>query len=77
MLKAEDFSLPPEREFMLIKVKQEIDECRDVSELQNNLKQLVDQNAKFQHLIGKLLEDQIRKDLGEFVDYMKEQANER
>ena len=77
MLKAEDFNLPPEREFMLIKVKQEIDECRDVSELQSNLKQLVDQNAKFQHLIGKLLEDQIRKDLGEFVDYMKEQANER
>ena len=77
MLTPEHFELPPEREFMLVKVKQEIDDCSDVRELQKNLKQLVDQNAKYQHLISKLLEEQIRKDFDDFVDYMKEQANEQ
>ena len=77
MLTPEHFELPPEREFMLVKVKQEIDDCSDVRELQKNLKQLVDQNAKYQHLISKLLEEQIRKDFDDFVDYMKEQVNEQ
>ena len=77
MLTADHFQIPPEREFLLLKVKQEIDECNNVKELREHLKQLVDQNAKYQHLISKLLEEQIKKDLGDFVDYMKEQANEQ
>ena len=77
MLTPEHFELPPEREFMLVKVKQEIEDCSDVKELREDLKQLVDQNAKYQHLISKLLEDQIKKDFTDFVDYIKEQANEQ
>ena len=76
MIKAEDFELPVDREFTLVKVKKEIDECDDKHELRENLKALVDQNARFQHLIGKLIEAELKKDLDEFFDYMKEQANE-
>ena len=76
MIKAEDFELPMDREFTLIKVKKEIDECNDTQALRENLKQLVDQNAKFQHLIGKLIEAELKKDFEDFFDYMKEQSNE-
>ena len=76
MIKAEDFELPVDREFTLVKVKKEIDECDDKQALRENLKSLVDQNARFQHLIGKLIEAELKKDLDEFFDYMKEQANE-
>jgi len=76
MIKAEDFELPMDREFTLIKVKKEIDECDDKHELRENLKQLVDQNAKFQHLIGKLIEAELKKDFEDFFNYMKEQSNE-
>ena len=67
MLSAEDFQLPAEREFTLIKIRKEIDECNDVSALRENLKMLVEQNARFQHMIGKLLEAELRKELGEFA----------
>ena len=77
MLTPEHFEISPEREFLLLKVKQEINECDDVKVLREHLKELVDQNAKYQHLISKLLEEQIKKDFNDFVDYIKEQANEQ
>ena len=66
MLSAEDFKLPLDREFTLVKIRQEIDDCRDVEALRENLKTLVEQNAKFQHIIGKLLEAEMHRELTDF-----------
>ena len=52
MLTPDDFKLPIDREFTLVKIRQEIDECSDVEALRENLKMLVEQNARFQHMIG-------------------------
>ena len=43
--------------------------------LKENMKLLVDQNAKFQHMIGRMLEAEIMRDLGEFADFLKENAD--
>ena len=75
MLTPEDFNLPIDREFTLIKVKQEIDECSDVYALKENMKLLVDQNAKYQHMIGRMLEAEIMRDLGDFAEFLKENAD--
>ena len=67
MLNAEDFKLPLDREFTLVKIRQEIDECSDVKALRENLKMLVEQNARFQHMIGKLLEAELHNELGKLL----------
>ena len=66
MLSAEDFKIPLDREFTLVKIKQEIDDCDDKVALRENLKMLVEQNAKFQHIIGKLLEAEMHRELTDF-----------
>ena len=66
MFTAEDFKLPIDREFTLVKIRQEIDECNDKEALRSNLKLLVEQNAKYQHLIGKLLERELERELAQF-----------
>jgi len=66
MFTAEDFKLPLDREFTLVKIRQEIDECDDREALKSNLKMLVEQNAKYQHLIGKLLERELTRELEQF-----------
>jgi len=75
MLKAEDFKLPLDREFTLVKIKQEIDECDDKQALRDNLKMLVQQNAQFQHLISKMLEAELHRSLGDFADFIEEKVN--
>tara|TARA_Y100000817_G_scaffold311801_1_gene304542 strand:- start:1079 stop:1336 length:258 start_codon:yes stop_codon:yes gene_type:complete len=75
MLKAEDFQLPIDREFTLIKIKQEIDECNDKQALRDNLKQLIHQNAQFQHLISKLLEAELHRSLSDFASFIEEETD--
>jgi 5,10-methylene-tetrahydrofolate dehydrogenase/methenyl tetrahydrofolate cyclohydrolase len=55
MLKSEWFELPLERQLTLHKINSEIDECRDIDLLRENLKSLSQQNARFQHMIGEML----------------------
>ena len=76
MLKAEDFQLPLDREFSLVKIKQEIDECNDRQALREILKSLVHQNAHFQHLISKLIEAELHKELEDFTEFLKKEAEE-
>ena len=75
MLKAEDFKLPLDREFTLVKIKAEIDECDDKQALRDNLKLLVQQNAQYQHLISKMLEAELHRSLGDFADLIEEKTN--
>ena len=72
MLSASDFNLPIDREFTLVKIRQEIDECDNKEALRENLKMLVEQNARFQHMIGKLLEQELMREVEGFADFIKE-----
>ena len=63
MLSPEDFELPAEREFTLVKIRKEIDQCTNLDELRENLKKMAEQNAKFQHMIGKLLQVELNREL--------------
>ena len=72
MLEAEDFKLPLDREFTLIKINQEIDECQDRQALKDNLKSLVKQNAHYQHLISKLLEAELMREFKDFEEFIVE-----
>ena len=76
MLKAEDWQLPLDREFTLIKLKQEIDECNDKEALKEHLKTLIQQNAQFQHLLSKLLEKELHKEIKAFEEYLKQEGKE-
>ena len=75
MLSASDFNLPIDREFTLVKIRQEIDECDNKEALRENLKMLVEQNARFQHMIGKLLEQELMREVEGFADFIKEHPN--
>ena len=76
MLKAEDFKLPLDREFTLVKINQEIDECDDRKALKDNLKSLVKQNAHYQHIISRLLEAEIMRYLEDFKEFLVETKKE-
>ena len=77
MLSPDDFKLPIDREFTLVKIRQEIDGCDDKEALRENLKMLVEQNAKFQHIIGKLLEAEMHRELTDFGILMIEGKEEK
>lgn len=56
MFKPEDFEVPLEKQLKLRIINKEIDECNDVEELKNQLKQCVKQLTNYQHLLGKACE---------------------
>ena len=70
MLKASWFELPMERELTLVKISKEVDECRDIDILRESVKQLSQQNARYQHMIGQLLKESITKELASFENAM-------
>ena len=60
MLEKEAFELPLEKQLRLLVITQEIDECRDIDELQANLKQCADSLMRYQHVCGKLAEENLK-----------------
>ena len=71
MLKSEWFNLPPERELTLIKINQEVDDCTDIKALRESVKSLAHQNARFQHMIGELLKENMAVEIKRFFDEVK------
>tara|TARA_B100001778_G_scaffold79246_1_gene64011 strand:- start:3279 stop:3506 length:228 start_codon:yes stop_codon:yes gene_type:complete len=63
MFKPEDFELPLEASFKLRKVNDEIDNCRDLDQLKENLKGSVQLMMRYQHIIQRILLEQITKEL--------------
>ena len=68
MLEPEDFELSLEKQLRLRVIKTEIDECTDVKQLQENLKQCAESLMKFQNLAAKLAEKQMLNLMDEFLD---------
>ena len=71
MLKADWFNLPLERELTLVKINQEIDECRDIDKLRESLKEVARQSARFQHMISELLKEQLSAEVAALFEESK------
>tara|TARA_B100000214_G_C23798268_1_gene549113 strand:+ start:255 stop:482 length:228 start_codon:yes stop_codon:yes gene_type:complete len=63
MLKPEDFELPLEASFKLRKVNDEIDSCKNLDDLKQNLKGAVQLMMRYQHILERLLVEQVTKEL--------------
>jgi len=71
MLKSEWFNLPMERELTLIKINQEIDECKDINVLKKSVKDLAKQNAMFQHMISEMLRETLTNEVENMFEAIK------
>jgi len=71
MLKADWFELPLERELTLVKINQEIDECRDLDKLRESLKETARQSARFQHMISEMLREQLTGEVEKMFKELK------
>ena len=63
MLTPEHFEIPLEKQLKMRMIFDEVDQCRDVKALQDNLKATAEQLMKYQHLLGEVLKDQIMSEL--------------
>ena len=63
MFKPEDFQIPLEKQLKLRLVIDEVDQCSDVDALRTNLKACAESLLRYQHLLGKVLEQQLINDL--------------
>ena len=60
MIPPEAFQIPLETELNVRIIYDEIEHCDDVKTLKENLRALVTQNSKLQHLLNTILEAQLK-----------------
>ena len=80
MFKQSDFEIPLEKQLKLRLVIDEVDECTDVDALRTNLKACAESLLRYQHLLGKVLEQQLINDLenwNEEVSKIVKEANKQ
>ena len=68
MFNPEDFELPLEKQLRIRVIDKEIDECRDIDALRENLKQCAASLMKYQHLLSVSLKNQIEYELTHMTD---------
>jgi len=67
MLSHEDFEIPLEKQLRMRVVLDEIETCNDPVILKAHLKQCTETLVKYQHLLGKILEKQIKAELDKWA----------
>ena len=67
MLSHEDFEIPLEKQLRMRVVLDEIESCNDPTILKAHLKQCTETLVKYQHLLGKILEKQIKVELDKWA----------
>ena len=80
MFKQSDFEIPLEKQLKLRLVIDEVDECSDVEALRTNLKACAESLLRYQHLLGKVLEQQLINELenwNEEVSKIVKEANKQ
>jgi len=70
MLKPGDFDLPLEKELRLQVIKKEIKECSSIEALRENLLTCAESLMKYQHVCGKLAEENLKGFVNEFFTTM-------
>jgi predicted DNA-binding protein YlxM (UPF0122 family) len=77
MFKPEDFQMPLEKELRIQVINKEIDECTNVNALQENLKQCAWSLMRYQHLLTKVLESQLKSDMKDFLDKISVEVSDQ
>ena len=67
MFKPEDFVVPLEKELKLRVILDEIDECRNIETLQDNLKQCTKTLMTYQHILAKITERQLKNEVEKLI----------
>ena len=73
MFESSDFELPLEKQLRLRVIAKEVDECRDVDELKNQLKQCSEVLMKYQNLLAMTLKRNMERDMADFIGTIKEE----
>lgn len=60
MFSAEDFELPLEKQLRLQVIKKEISECESVDALRENLANCAESLMRYQHLLSKAVEENLK-----------------
>jgi len=68
MFEPEDFQLSLESQLKLRVIRDEVDECRDVKELQEQLKAATELMMKYQTILNRLLREKITENLAMITD---------
>jgi len=68
MFEPEDFQLSLESELKLRVIRDEVDECRDIKELQEQLKAATELMMKYQTILNRLLREKIAENLAMITD---------
>ena len=71
MFLPEDFELPLEKQLRLRVITKEVDECRDLDALKENLKNCAESLMRYQHLLGKAIEANMMNAMTDFLDTIK------
>ena len=68
MFEPEDFQLSLESQLKLRVIRDEVDECRDIKELQEQLKTATELMMKYQTILNRLLREKITENLAMITD---------
>jgi len=68
MFEPEDFQLSLESELKLRVIRDEVDECRDIKELQEQLKAATELMMKYQTILNRILREKITENLAMITD---------
>ena len=68
MFDPQDFQLSLESQLKLRVIRDEVDECNDIKQLQEQLKAATELMMKYQTILNRLLMEQIEKNLRDFAD---------
>ena len=68
MFEPEDFQLSLESELKLRVIRDEVDECRDIKELQEHLKAATELMMRYQTILNRLLREKITENLAMITD---------
>ena len=68
MFEPEDFQLSLESQLKLRVIRDEVDECRDMKELQEQLKAATELMMKYQTILNRILREKITENLAMITD---------
>jgi hypothetical protein len=71
MFKSGDFDLPLEAQLKLRVVNDEVDNCKDIESLKENLKGATKLLMSYQHILNRVLREKIEADLAESFGDLK------
>ena len=74
MFAPEDFQLSLESELKLRVIRDEIDECKDIAVLQEQLKAATELMMKYQTILNRLLQEKITENLSMITDKIEKDS---